>query len=564
MGYKKFVTLALLLAALTAGILASPVPVASQGGRGVIREGGPTDVATLNPLRCASMACWRVAGFLYPSLLGVDLDRGTFTPAGLATGWDIAPDGLTYTFHLRDDMAWSDGAPVTAYDVYYTYRAIASGEIGSPYTADTNAIIARAEPLDAHTLAFTLNEPTCGALDALVFPVIPAHVFEPGFAGQLADSYSFAFMRTQPFTPSVTAGVFKLESFQPADHLRLATADGALAYELVEMPAWYAWEQFLAGAINYTEWIAWENLADLRTMDDIQVFEFPGLTWDAIRFNLADPRHPQDAFDKNGTRIDQGYHPIFGDERVRRAIQMALDVEALIQAAVRGSGMPIPANQVPASWAYNADLAPAPYDPIGARRLLHEAGWRDSRRDGIRECVGCLYADEGTPLAFELAYDESAGERHTILATMIQEQLGRVGIQVNVRVLYADESSSTVRAQRYDAYLAAVSESYPVNPDQTGLFTSAGDVVGEGANTGSYYNPQVDALMAQARALPGCDVTVRADLYRQIQAILYQDQPYAWLFATNDIFAARGSVTGFAPYPFAPFWNVDEWVIEGE
>ncbi|MBN2303334.1 MAG: hypothetical protein JXQ72_02580 [Anaerolineae bacterium] len=568
---------------IIAGLLLPVTPAASQGGNGVIVEGGVVNPQSLNPLRCADTACFRVTGFLFPALFGMNLDQGAFsTGGGLTQSWTVSPDGTVYTFHLRDDQTWTDGTPVTAYDVFYSYRAIASGEINSPYTGYVTAAIRGAVPLDAYTIALVYHEPACNALDAASFPVIPAHVFEPDFAATAAAAFnsendlipqieawetarsehSFAFMSGHPFdrNPTVTAGMFRLDDVQPFEHIRLATADGELAYELVHVPdQWDRTSQFLSGELNVLRNPPFIRLDDVRQADGVQVFEYPGLTWDTISFNLADPRQPQDALDENGSRLDQGHHPIFGDVRVRRAIQMALDVDALIEASVWDGGTVMAANQIPLSWAFDADLTPVPYDPVGAARLLLEAGWPDSRPGGFRECLGCLYAEEGTLLAFELVYDESASARHAPLAAVIQEQLGKIGIAVNVNSLY--EATSTVNRQRYDAYLTSIIENYPVDPDQTGRFTSAGDVIGEGSNTGSYYNPQVDELMAQARSLPGCDLTARADLYRQIQTIVQADQPYIWLFAVNDMLAARDSVIGFDPYPFAPFWNISEWRI---
>ena len=579
-----------ILLALTVAVLLIPHPAASQDGIGVITEGnvyGSANIGSLNPLRCDDSACRRITSLLFPHLIGIDPATGTFAPSGdamgLATGWEIAADGTTYTFHLRDDLAWSDGTPVTAYDAFYSYLAIASDEIASPYTDPMKDLVRGAAPLDEHTFVVFTQTAVCFTLDRMNFPIIPAHVFEPDFASQAAAVFTdaadalrrfelwqpslargyFASIAQQSFDyhPAVTAGVFEFGSLQPGDYVRL-TRDGEQGFAYVDVPDQDTEVSlFLEGDLNFIDNPPYDRRDDLRAAQDVQVFEAPDLTWNAISFNLADPRYPQDAFDKEGNRIDQGRHPIFGDERVRRAVQLAINVEDLMAASVEGDGTVLASNQPPTSWALDPDLAPVGYDPAQARRLLDEAGWKDINNDGIRDCYGCLYARPGAALSFELTYFYDLPGQD-ILVRLIQDQLAQVGFSV---VPSGTEAflvpPQGVRDQTYDAYLLSYREAYPVDPDQTDLFTTVGDVVGTGQNTGSYYNPEVERLMSQARTLPGCDSDARAELYRQIQTILQAEQPYVWLFAPNQMVAARGGVQGFDPYPNAPFWNIQQWMV---
>ncbi len=579
-----------ILLALVVIALVCPHPAASQGGIGVIAEGnayGSANLGSLNPLRCANPACRRITSLLFPHLIGIDPATGTFAPSGdtlgLAAGWEIGADETTYTFHLRDDLTWSDGTPVTAYDAFYSYLALASDEFASPYTDPVKDVVRGAAPLDARTFAVFTQTAVCFALDRLNFPIIPAHVFAPDFEAQAAAVFTdaadalrrfevwhtslargyFAPLARQTFDldPAATAGVFDFGEIQTTDYVHLMR-DGEQAFAYVDVPDRDTEvARFLAGDLNFIDNPPYDRRDDLRAAPDVQLFEAPGLTWYAISFNLADPRTPQDAFDKEGHRIDQGRHPIFGDERVRRAVQLAINVEDLIDAAVEGDGTALVANQLPTSWAFDPDLAPVGYDPAQARRLLDEAGWKDIDDDGIRECYGCLYDRPGVELAFELTYFyDWPGQ--DILVRLIQDQLVQVGFSV---VPAGTEAylvpPQPVRDQTYDAYLFPSQEAYPIDPDQTDLFTTAGDVIGTGLNNGSYYNPEVERLMSQARTLPGCDTAARADLYRQIQTILQTEQPYAWLFVPERMVAARGGVQGFDPYPNAPFWNIQQWVV---
>jgi peptide/nickel transport system substrate-binding protein len=580
----------ILLLLAVGSVLLAPVPTASPGGRGAIIEanpsGGGSMPGSLNPLWCGTRACYRAADFLFPRLLSVDPATGQFTPDGdgLARSWDVSPDGLVYTFHLRDDLAWSDGVPVTAYDVFFSYLAAGSA-FDSPYWWRLLSAIAAAAPLDAQTITFAYREATCSALNIVNIPVIPAHVFDPDFVANVAADLGgaadplaryaswranlpegyFRVAASPVFNvlPTVTAGRFQVDRIQPPDYIRLVTADGQLGYSLIALPENRSEvELFLAGETNVIVNPSYEWRDDIRAADGVQIFESPGRTWHYINFNLADPSAPLNAFDEDGQRQDQGYHPIFGDVRVRRAIQQAINVEQLIEGSVLGDATVVPANQLPTSWAYNPTLAPVPYDPVGAAQLLEAAGWKDLNGDGLRECVECLYARPGTLLSFELIYPSNAGTRWIVSASLIAQQLRRVGIQVNTQGSEFESILDRAQAQHYDAFLAGWTESYPFDPDeQTALFSSAEDVVSYGLNTGSYYNPRVDELIAQAGALPGCDTPARAAIYHEIQAILQAEQPYVWLFAPDEMVAARTDITGFAPYPYAPFWNIETWVV---
>jgi peptide/nickel transport system substrate-binding protein len=186
------------------------------------------------------------------------------------------------------------------------------------------------------------------------------------------------------------------------------------------------------------------------------------------------------------------------------------------------------------------------YDPVAAAALLEEAGWKDTNRDGIRECHGCLYAEEWTPLIFELY--EYPDERLYVAGALISRQLSKVGFYVE----YYPESADS---QEFDAFLGSHSADDALeafDPDQSRLFTRAGDVVWESGNVGSYYNERIESLMEAARTAPGCDLGARAELYREIQSILQEDQPYVWLYVRNEMAVAFAPASGFAPTRLIP------------
>jgi peptide/nickel transport system substrate-binding protein len=575
------VTLILCLAVSSAAARAQ-----TQNGSGVVIEGNPvgTDgIGSLNPLLCDNPYCRRITDFLFPTLYAVDPATGLVTGAapdnvGLAISTE-APTGLTQQVRLRQDLNWSDGRPVTAYDLFYSYLAVTSQYVSTPYAA-IRVLIPVARVIDEYTIEFAYNRADCTIPATDIFPIIPAHVFDPQFR-QIVDDFdgdqditawfeawndfyppwNFTVMNNHPFNtePTVTAGMFTLDEVLPGEEIRLATPNGKTAFIYRDVESGLSPTQFfMNGDSNILVNPPYEMRSDLLANPDLQISELPGNTWDFISFNLANPGFQRGAIDGNGKPLEQGRHPIFGDVRVRRAIQMGIDVNALIEASLLGYGRPIASSRIPGTWAANNELQPLTYNPRGAEDLLAEAGWIDHDADGIRDCSGCLYAQEGRGLYFGLMVIGD-GSRE-IAANLIARQLRQIGVWADVIVLDSNTVLSEVRDQEFDAYMGGWTQRYPNEPDQTALFTQRGDVLYTGANAGSYANSQVDELMAQALTLPGCVPAERAAIYHDIQAILQQDQPYVWLYAARDMVVGRG-LDGFAPYPNRPFWNILDWNV---
>lgn len=540
------------IAALVAlcALLLLAFPAASQDSA-LIVEGnlrGETGIGSLNPLRCDNVNCARITDLLFPYLLHVDPASRTFAPAtadsgGLVVSWEF--DGDSVTYRVRDDLIWSDGAPITAYDVYFSYLVAASDEAGSSYRDFIDDVIVSAEVLNTNTIRFNYAESTCAALDFTNIPVLPAHVFQPDFAAiastpaALELDFSDLWRHPADDQPAVTVGDFTFYERRYAEYVRLLSPDESLAYAYVDVPdSNTAVDRFLRGELNLLVNPPYNRRHDLRAAN-MPEFQQPGNQWYFIALNQADPFEPRSAVDREGQPLEQGNHPILGDARVRRALQMALDVPALIETALEGDGVAIPSAQPPASWAYNPALNPIPYDPVGAAALLREAGWRDINRDGVLECFDCLYARKGRLLEFELIYFEGGSDSAqptvnlSVVANLVSQQLARVGVSVYTAPFVQGDSFGVDRIlnQQFDAALLSFEEYVPVDADQTYLFATDEDVLGSGLNFVSYHRPEVDDLLRQARTDPTCAVEQRRAAYGQIQAILQDDQPYLWLFS---------------------------------
>ncbi|MEP7289430.1 MAG: ABC transporter substrate-binding protein [Chloroflexota bacterium] len=546
---------------------------AQDNTTGVVIEGNfGGDPKNLNPLLVGDASSQRIETLLFPPLVGVDPKTANFAPSGkfpgaVAESWTISSDQLTYTFKLRKDFKWSDGQPLTAKDFQYSYDAVVSGKVDSNLTGPTQEKIVSAKALDDYTLEVTFKQASCTALaDVGNIYVVPSHMFKPDFSD----------INDGPFdtNPSVTASVFKFKELRPSEQVTLVAdpnypdpLDGKV------MPQGYIYkavpdatvqiEQFLAGQINVVDGPIVGRRDDIKKdPSKYQAYDYPGNSWDYVGWNLADPANPKSAVDDKGnaTNADQGHHQFFGDVRVRKALALAVNVDEIMKKAVFGYATRMPSGVIPASWAFDKDLKPLPYDVEAAGKLLDEAGFPKGA-DGLRVAKGAMYAKDGTPFKFTM-YTNAGNPRRTAAGSIIQDELKQIGVSVDFQPIDFNTLIDKINAQTFDSFLLGWQNSYPDDPDLTSLFTPVGDIVGSGQNSTSYNNPEFTKLEKDGLFLPGCDQKGRADIYKKAQKILQDDQPYMFLYATNGEFAANVSVGKFNPYPSNFLWNVDQWVVK--
>ncbi|HVO44548.1 MAG TPA: ABC transporter substrate-binding protein [Aggregatilineales bacterium] len=562
------------------GLISMPrglAPSQAQGGGGVIIEGNfGGDPKNLNPIIGNDSASNEVYQFLFPSLNGVDpktTDIVPNAPGGLAAGWKISDDGKTYTVTLRDGLKWSDGQPITAKDVEFSWNAIINPAVGSPYTyiyTKNGGTIDSMKALDDKTVEVKFSAVDCRALGNMGIRVVPAHLFKAD-ASDMANS---------PFNtnPNVTWGPFQFKEYVPSERVTLVASpdypdalspdhkvkpDGWIYKAVADQTVLY--QQFVAGETNFINGPTVSRRAELKKMTDkITVYDFPGNSWDYLGWNLADPKNPQPAVDKNGKPIDQGHHPLFGDVAVRQALAKAVDVDAIIKTAVFGEGIRMPSAFIPASWAFDKTLPLIKFDPVEAGKELDAAGFPMGPDGKVRVAKGAKYAKDGTPFKFTLLTNKGNSRRGAIV-TIIQSQLKDIGVQVDLQILDFNTLLETMFHETFDAYVLGWLQSFPDDPDLTQILTGATDIISSAnSDAGSYNNPQVNDLVKKALTVPGCKREDRAAIYKQIGKIVQDDQPYLFLFAVNGEYAAQKTVQGFDPLPSQPYWNIDTWTVKAK
>ena len=316
------------------------------------------------------------------------------------------------------------------------------------------------------------------------------------------------------------------------------------------------------------------TLQEADASGEVDFFDAPGTVWHYVSLNTADPANPQPGFDEEGNPIDQGLHPIFGDVRVRQALQSAVDINQIVEVAQNNNATPMVSSTIPNAFTISPTLERRPFDLEAAAALLDEAGWTDEDGNGIRECNGCLYATEvdesyeGTEMYFEIMAPD---QPRTDVATILQDTFGQIGVDVEVlgNMDFNTMYDGNLGTQTFDAAVAGWRGGIPFNADQRSFFGAQEDIPGDGGeqygfNFGSFYDAEFEELsqyIFAGAAADDCDEEAIKDAAYQVQDILWEQQPYLWLYAQNVGYAVRAGTENFDPFPAAGTWNINTWIV---
>ncbi|HET6372553.1 MAG TPA: ABC transporter substrate-binding protein, partial [Candidatus Polarisedimenticolia bacterium] len=475
-----------------------------------------------------------VANLIYPRLAKEqdDFQKGppTFRPS-LATSWKFSDDGLTLTMKLDPSALWSGGRPITSEDLVFSHRAAASPEIGW-VGRDVKDQIADVTAPDPHTVVFHFKQRyPYQLMDVVDGNVLPASVF---------SAIPFAQWPTRPFQEAPSpGGPFRLKRYEPRSVIELERNPD---YRLAPPPKLDSIvfrvipdentliNELLSGGIDMMENVPAHAAARVEASPRLRLIRTPDLSYTFICWNTS--------------------RPLFSDPRVRRALTMAIDREAIVEGPLGGAGRPAAGPILSFLWARDPDLKPHPFSPEAAAALLKEAGWAD--RDGDK-----VLDRDGRSFRFELESNQGSGLRGEIVQ-MVAAQLRRVGIEVVPRIVETGAFIEKHERHEFDAFVGSLRESTKVDLMSVLHTTAAKD----GYNYGLYSNAELDTLIERARAT--IDPNLGRDLWRKAQQIVHRDQPFTFLFEPDRFHAVPRRLTGPRPSPRSAFLDLEEWAWEPE
>ncbi|WP_339168761.1 ABC transporter substrate-binding protein [Paenibacillus sp. FSL R10-2796] len=476
-----------------------------------------------------------VSSLLYASLVTVD-DKGVPTPE-LAESWDVSDDQLTYTFHLRKDLKFSDGSPLTADDVAFTWTIQydksydGSSQLpslnvkgGKAYKEGTSPTVEGIKVIDPQTISATLEQPNATALVQL-----GSNVLSKAYYGKDYKIGNLEYIKKLHEKP-LGDGPYKLEKFIPGQEVRFVANENYFKgkpktehfiYKTTEGDVW----QFVeTGEVDYASFSATdENIEKLKALGFVNIIPYTPSTYGYLQVNLK--------------------HEQLKDKLVRQAIVYGLDRQSIYVDAAQGAGSiaNIPAS--PISWSYTEEgINPYKYDPEKAKQLLDEAGWTVGA-GGIRE-------KDGKPLSIH--YLGSKSKNTDIFIAVAKENFEALGIEFQPEV-FADFNSLVSKVEGGDYDLVSFSTSMLTDPSDGFMQFFDGEIT-------DYDNPKF--LELYNKALATTDIEARKVVYKELYQLFNDELPIIFTSYKKTVYAYNGRIENLSVSPFIglagslPTWSL--------
>jgi oligopeptide transport system substrate-binding protein len=549
--YSGFTAAALLSFFLFAGCgkkdsAPSPGPSAAPGSvtakkstPQIFRIGNGAEPQDLDPQTVTGVPEHNIMQGLFEGLVAED-PHDLHPVAGLADRWEISPDSLVYTFHLRDHLRWSDGTPITADQYVESYLRMLTPSLASEYSYLLWFVVGAEDfnkgkltdftktgfkALNPQTLQITLKSPTPYLLKIIAshhsYSVVPVHVLKK--FGKLEDKHT-AWTRAGNL---VSSGAFMLKEWLPNQKITL-----------VPNPNYWDAATVKLSAIEFypTEDLASEERT-FRTGQLDKTNELPNAKIDTYRKEHPESLHIEPYLGVYYYRCNVTRPPL-NDKRVRRALALAIDRESLIKNVTRGGQAPAYEISYPGTAGY-FPRAKIEGGIAEAKKLLAEAGYPDGK--------GC------PPI--ELLYNTS--ENHRAIAEAIQQMLRKnLGVEL------------TLRNEEWKVYLTTQHETHDFMLQRAGWIADYVDphvfletwVTGNGNNDTLWSNAEYDRLFQSA--LTAKTQEERYEVYQKMDALLVDECPVIPIYFYTRIYAMNPKVKGYYPtlldnHPYKFVWIED-------
>ncbi|MBC8042941.1 MAG: ABC transporter substrate-binding protein [Rhizobacter sp.] len=515
------------------------------------------DADNMNPIISQISSAADIWGLLFLRLTKSSFDTAsgalTYKPS-LATRWQMSPDNKSITYTMRTDAKWSDGKPITPADVKFSYELYGDTAIGSvrqqhlsEFVKDAkgNTDFDQAMVITDTTITFNFDRPLSESLALFQTNLtpVPKHIWETVPRKEIRNS---------PYNSTpVTAGFYTLKKWTRQSEVILESnptwnvpAPGKTPLITYRIIPEYTTRltQLKTNAIDLTESI---TPADARPLEkenpNLKLRIAAGRAYDQVAWSNID----HELYNKTG-KVKP--HPLFGSKKVRQALTFAIDRQSIIEGFLGKYGRVAVAPISPAfKWAYNDALTPYPFDPEKAKALLKEEGWKIGS--------GGILEKNGKKFSFSLVTN-SGNPRRNYAATIVQQNLKNIGIECNVELSEAVVFFGKMRKREYDACLTGY---------QVGLQIDLKDAWGSDLkksqfNSVGFQNKRIDELMAQGGAkLNAFDAAAE---WKELQAIIHEEQPVTYLYWINPIHGFNRRITGEEVNIFGAQYNVEEWSID--
>ena len=465
---------------------AAPAGAIKEGGTAVLEIS--TEPDSFDPFIAVAADTESILFNVYDGLF-VLTDDGTMAP-DLAESYEVSDDHKTYTFHLRENATFSNGNPVTVDDVVYTYQTYAEKKAGFE-------LVDKIEAVDDHTLTISLTEPDASFLSLLNYGVAPK---DDSIDLNITPVGSGPYMITNYVTGSEVT--LEKNPYYSTNPDRVPHLDKIIVKVNMSDPA-VKLNQLLAGDIDLTQYMEPANAAMVEKRG-LQVIAAPSNTVQILAFNEKEKP--------------------FDDVRVRKAVNYAIDKQAIIDDILFGQSTPLYSHMSPVMAAYyTEDLENTyTYDPDKAKELLKEAGYENG-------------------LSFTIQVPSNY-KRHVDTALEMKDMLAEVGIDAEVKQIeWATWLQDIYTDRKFQATVVGMGGK--VDPDKVlNRYESSYK-----RNMYNYNNPEYDALIAEGKA--ETDQAKRVEIYKKCQQLLVDDAVCVYTMDTSNLKFANPKLGGIRNFP---------------
>ncbi|CAH9019750.1 hypothetical protein NURINAE_01723 [Candidatus Nitrosacidococcus sp. I8] len=466
---------------------------------------------TLTPLISTDAYAAEIQSYILDSLLNRNPETLEWEGM-LAQNWEVSDDGLTFRFFLRKGLTFSDGQPLTAKDIAFSFNFIMNPVIAAPRERAYYDKLESVTALNKDTVEFKFKEPYFNSL-ALAggLPVLAKHFYEPYLErpekfnqskGLLLGSGPYRLKDPQSWRPD--QGLVELERNSrywgpvqpPVDKLLWKI----IANDSARLTTFRNGDIDVYGARPYEYK---KLLTDKTLKNHSQYFEYrnPTAGYNYIAWNEE----------------KQGKSTFFADKLVRQAMTLLTDQERIIDQIMAGYADPAVSPFNLNSPQHDPALTPQAFNLAKAKELLAQAGYVDQDGDGVIE------DSSGRPFKFKLVFFQDMDDTRRMVL-LLKDIYARAGILLNPEPTEWPIMLDKIKNRDFDAITLGWTGG--IETDIYPMFHSS-QIVSGGDNYISYRNPKLDSLIEKARST--VDESVRMSLWQACEHILYEDQPYTFL-----------------------------------
>lgn len=510
-------------------------PIPNYGG--AFSEGVIGQPSKINPLIAQNNEVDKdLVSLIYSGLMRYD-DKGVLVP-DLAKSYDISPDGLTYTFILKDNLKWHDGTALTVDDVIFTILAVQNTEYASPQRSNWQGIDVSKK--SENSLAFTLKNKYAQFLNNMTLGIIPKHIWE--------NVTPNTFITSELHNSPIGSGPYKFISSKK-DTIKKTTKSVHL-----ESFADFALGQPYISNIDLVFYNNDEDLANALSRGDVDSISF--LTQQRLSSiplgnkSIKEIKMPR----YFSLFLNQDVQPILKDRNIRVALQHATNKKDIIDSILGGKGDPVDSPMLSGIIDITEPIGTYSFNPERVAKILTSAGFTKNQ-DGIYSKT-----IDGKEQALDLEITTSNWPDLIATANLIKNQWKSAGISSSVRVLSLQEIQQAIKKRDYQVLLFG--EVLALDPDPYGFWHSS-QKKEAGLNLSSYDNQQADLLLEEARKT--IEPRDRLEKYNRFQNIVVQDAPAIFLYSAKYLYPQsnniKGNVTSTIFTPSNRFTSIYKWYI---